>query len=73
MFRIKQLTLKLVNQEQKLTRHGTPSPSAVEKINRLHEFQDELENLRKQTVDKEIKVKRWSVYVKDAMPEGYDF
>ena len=64
---------KLVGQEQKLARYGTPSPSAVEKINKLHEFQDELENLRKQTVEKEIKVKRWSVYVKDAMPEGYDF
>ena len=72
LFRIKQLTLKLVGQEQKLARYGTPSPSAVEKINKLHEFQDELENLRKQTVEKEIKVKRGSVYVKDALPEGYD-
>lgn len=73
LFRIKQLTLKIMKNRMKLeSRHAIDSHTA-EKIAALKNFESELEALREKVVNKEIKVKRWSVYVKDAMPEGYDF
>lgn len=72
LFRIKQLTLKVVKNRMSLETRLNDK-FATEKIKVLRGFEDELEELRKKVIDKEIKVKRWSVYIKDEMPEGYDF
>ncbi|MCM1295224.1 MAG: hypothetical protein NC311_06755 [Muribaculaceae bacterium] len=73
LFKIKQMTLKLAKAEQKLSSRGNIDANTAERIAVLKNFLAELEALRQKTVEKEIKTKRWSVYVKDVMPEGYDF
>lgn len=72
LFRIKQLQLKLLKLEQKYNKKSMDNRTA-ERVAFLKNCQAELDALRKQTVEKEIKTKRWSVYIKDQLPEGYDF
>ena len=74
LFKIKQLQLKLVKMERKINR---PKRLMTEDQERAIQFLEdriaELEELRSKTVKMEIKRKRWSVYIKDQLPEGYDF
>ena len=72
LFKIKQLSLKLLKTEQQLTRR-TNDKYMTERLTKIREFRAELDELRDKVMKMEIKVKRWSVYVKDAMPEGYNF
>ncbi|MDE6040639.1 MAG: hypothetical protein K2F99_03580, partial [Muribaculaceae bacterium] len=72
LFRIKQLSLKIIKLREKLEKSKTPSATIAQRIMFLQEKQVELEELRKKCLAMEIKEKRWSVYVKDQMPEGYD-
>lgn len=71
LFRIKQLQLKISKMEQKCAKRT--DQASLDKLVFLKNCQSELDSLRKQTVERDIKTKRWSVYVKDCMPEGYDF
>lgn len=73
LFKIKQLQLKLARQQIALGKKGKQSPTTEEKIRKLQEFQSELDDVRAKMMAAEIKTKRWSVYVKDSMPTGYDF
>lgn len=73
LFKIKELSLKLSKMEEKLSRRPGNDPYMAERIRKIREFQDELEQLRRKTVAMEIKTKHWHIYVKDAMPSGYDF
>jgi len=73
LFKIKQLQLKLAKQQIALGKKGKQSPVVEEKIRKLQEFQSELDSIRAKMMAMEIKTKRWSVYVKDSMPTGYDF
>jgi len=73
LFKIKQLSLKLAKTEQQLSRRNSTDKHMVERLTKLREFRAELDSLREQVMKMEIKVKRWSVYVKDVMPEGYNF
>jgi len=68
LFRIKNLQLKLISKINHCKRHNDK-----ERIKKIQCYLDQLEGLRKTTVEKEIKTKRWSVYVKDQLPAGYDF
>lgn len=72
LFRIKQLSLKLYRAEKNV-RKNPNDPRLKEKLKFLKECQDELDELRKKCVNMEISIKRWSVYAKDQMPDGYDF
>lgn len=72
LFRIKQLSLKIIKIREKLEKTKAPSATIAQRIMFLQEKQVELEELRKKCLAMEIKEKRWSVYVKDQMPEGYD-
>lgn len=72
LFKIKQLSIKLTKLETKLQRNAS-SPTISERLKRIAEYKAELEELRKKTVEMEIKEKRWHVYAKMDMPEGYDF
>lgn len=74
LFKIKQLSLKLLKTEQQLSRRSNTNDKYMsERLTKIREFRTELDQLREKVMKMEIKVKRWSVYVKDAMPEGYDF
>lgn len=72
LFRIKQLSLKIIKIREKLEKTKSPSNTINKRIMLLQEYEAELEELRKKTVEMEIKEKRWSIYVKGDMPEGYD-
>ena len=72
LFKIKNLALKIERQKAGLMKKAS-DPKTSAKIQRLQEYLDELEELRKRCVNMEIKKKRWSVYIKDELPEGYDF
>lgn len=74
LFKIKQLSMKLAKARRDYSRGRHASdPRQIEKVKFLDERLDELERLRKQMMAAEIKTKRWSVYVKDQLPAGYDF
>lgn len=73
LFKIKNLSLKLAKQELALAKKAENNPVVNERIKKLRAFQDELEFVRKTVMKMEIKTKRWSVYIKDTMPSGYDF
>lgn len=73
LFKIKQLSIKLYGQLEKLEKIQSPNKMTADKITFLRNALDELEGLREKTVNMEIKEKRWHVYVKGDMPEGYDF
>lgn len=73
LFKIKQLQIKLQNTLIQLKRKPTPDELTVSHIKFIESCMQELDELREKTVNMEIKVKRWSVYCKDAMPEGYDY
>mgnify|MGYP001034592276 CR=1 FL=1 len=72
LFKIKQLSIRLAKKLQKYQQLDAPSKITVDKINFLQSCLEELENLRKTVVNMEIKAKRWSIYSKVDMPEGYD-
>ena len=74
LFRIKDLSMRLIKTEKKYSNGRLANdPRAQEKIKFLKECLAELDDLRKKTVKAEIRVRRWSVYAKGFMPEGYDF
>jgi len=72
LFKIKNLALKIERQKAGLMKKASDAKTSA-KIQRLQEYLDELEELRKRCVNMEIKKKHWSVYIKDELPEGYDF
>lgn len=73
LFKIKQLSIKLADQLAKLEKVPSPNKITADKIRFIRACLEELDGLRERTVNMEIKEKRWSVYVKGDMPEGYDF
>lgn len=73
LFRIKQLSLKLVKMQLALEKKRNLDVKTSEKIRTLKAFLDELESIRAKAMSMEIKTKRWHVYIKDSMPAGYDF
>ena len=74
LFKIKQLTLKLASAERAYSKRADRGDTnAQRKVEFLQKCLTELDELRSKTVHMEIKTKHWHVYVKDAMPSGYDF
>lgn len=73
LFKIKQLSIKLTKLDQKLSRESGSNKVASDRRKFIAVALEQLEDLRKQTVSKEIKEKHWHVYAKCEMPEGYDF
>ncbi|MCM1531891.1 MAG: hypothetical protein NC114_06425 [Ruminococcus flavefaciens] len=73
LFKIKQLSIKLTKLEMKLSRIPNPNKVTQNRLKFLAECKAELEELRRKTVAMEIKEKRWHVYAKGDMPDGYDF
>lgn len=68
LFKVKQLELKLYKKKEKLEKGG-----ALEQAAKYQKFITELEGLRESIMAAEIKQKKWGVYIKDSMPEGYRY
>lgn len=76
LFNIKQLSMKVYKILDKLNREATKNPNnkaVLDRIEYMKNILDELEALRQRTVNMEVKTKRWSIYIKDSLPTGYDF
>ena len=63
----------LAKLDQKLSRESGSNKVASDRRKFIAVALEQLEDLRKQTISKEIKEKHWHVYAKCEMPEGYDF
>lgn len=76
MFKIKNLRLKMastrINVEKKLKKDPGNEVYAHE-LSVVKTFEDELDTLRQQVANMEIKQKVWRVYSKTELPPGYDF
>lgn len=76
LFRIKNLTLKLVKKKIELDKKLLQDPMNqhyVSQLESISNFLDELDMLRDKVVKMEIKTKVWRVYSKQDMPEGYQY
>lgn len=73
LYKIKELSLKLVAKERKLGKVSDTNSFKQKQLDNIHAYLAELDKLRDQVVHMEIKKKRWSVYIKDQLPEGYNF
>lgn len=74
LYKIKSLSLKIMKIQQKLEKQADKGSSDgyYQRMMFLNECLKELEELRESVMSMEIKEKRWGIYVKGDMPEGYD-
>ena len=76
LFRIKQLSIKVYKMLDSLNKAAEKNPNdkkVLDRIEYMKNILDELEALRQKTSSMDIKTKRWSIYIKDSLPTGYDF
>lgn len=76
LFKIKNLTLKMIKTKQDIEKKLTKDPSNKtykSQMDSVMNFIDELNMLREKCVKMEIKQKVWRIYSKVDLPEGYQF